>query len=151
MIRATGSLWVLAAAAALAGCAGSPSSSTSAIAADNAASPAKAAAAPVGAEVVRTLYASPHREDGVVLDGAHAGAHFTKWAKPDGSLELSAAHGLFADTGKFIVKGNEVCSSWEHIDNGRQGCVQLMKVGTNEYVTLRPDGSEGTRFRVSPP
>ena len=60
---------------------------------------------PSGAEALRALYGAPHREDGVVIAGAHAGAQWIKWTKPDGNIELSAAHGMFADTGKYRAEG----------------------------------------------
>lgn len=152
MIRVTGSFAILAAIAVLGACAGQPPARTAAFsAAPAASSPAAAHEALVDATLIHTLYSSPHREDGVVLGGAHAGAHWTKWTKPDGTMELTAAHGLFADSGKFIVKGDEICASWEHIDQGRQTCMRLVKEGANEYVTVMPDGSQGSRFRVVSP
>jgi hypothetical protein len=105
----------------------------------------------LGAADVHALYGSPHQEDGVVLHGAHAGAHWTKWTKPDGTVELTAAHGLFTDKGRFVIRGNEVCYTWQHIDGGRQTCVHLAKVGADEYLSYASDGTEGSRFRVSVP
>lgn len=105
----------------------------------------------LGAAELRALYAEAHREDGVVVSGAHVGARWIKWVKPDGSLELSAAHGLFADTGRFTVKSNEVCSQWEHIDDGKEACVHLVKVGPGKYTSYDADGAPGSTFRVSAP
>jgi hypothetical protein len=107
-------------------------------------------AAPVDATQLAALYAAPHREDGVVLSGAHAGAHWIKWAKPDGSLELSAAHGLFADSGRFVLKGDQVCAQWSHIDNGRETCMHLVKTGADTYTSYDTGGQAGSRFRVRP-
>lgn len=135
-----GRVLAIAAAAALAGCAGPP------------APPAGAAAGgPIGATELRALYATAHREDGVVLHGAHAGARWTKWARPDGSLELSAAHGLFADTGRYVLKGDQICSSWSQIDDGRQICMRLRRTGPDTYVSVEANGNEGSRFKVGPP
>jgi hypothetical protein len=107
--------------------------------------------APIDAAALEALYGAPHREDGTVLHGSHEGAQWTKWAKPDGSMELLAGHGLFADTGKFVIRGNAICTAWGHIDQGRENCVHLAHVGDNEYVTYDDDGSEGSRFKVMPP
>ena len=92
--------------------------------------------APIGAAELRALYAAPHREDGVVLHGAHAGAHWIKWSKPDGSLELSAGHGLFADTGQYVVRGDTVCARWAHIDKGRENCMYLVKIAPDTYTSV---------------
>jgi hypothetical protein len=107
--------------------------------------------APMDAEAVRALYAAAHREEGTVMHGAHQGAQWTKWAKPDGSMELLAGHGLFADTGRFAIRGNMICTSWGIIDHGREGCERLVQVGDNEYMTYGMDGVEGSKFKVLPP
>ncbi len=108
-------------------------------------------AQPMGPAEIKALYHAPHRENGVVLSGAHAGAHWTKWTKPDGTMELSAAHGLFADSGKYVVKGDQVCATWSHIDKGKQNCMHLLKDGANDYITVQADGSQGSRFSVTSP
>ncbi len=113
--------------------------------------PPAATGAPLGAAEIAALYAAPHREDGVVVGGAHVGAHWTKWTKPDGSMELSAAHGLFADSGTFVLRGNAVCARWEQIDHGRENCMHLVRSGPDEYTTIGPDGQPGSRFKVKPP
>ncbi len=106
---------------------------------------------PIDEASVRALYAVPHREEGTVMHGAHAGAQWTKWTKPDGSVELLAGHGLFADTGKFVIRGNAVCSTWGFIDGGKEQCVHLVRVGPDEYVAYGDDRLEGSRFKVGPP
>lgn len=106
---------------------------------------------PIDASALQALYAEPHREDGVVLHGEHAGAHWTRWTKPDGSLQLTAAHGLFADTGTFTLRGNALCSRWEHIDTGQENCVHLVRVGPDRYTSYDNAGVEGSTFQVSPP
>ncbi len=143
-----GFLCALAAVTVLAGCA-SPGTRGRAPSAQGNAAPARPAVLDKAA--LLALYATPHREDGTVLAGAHAGAHWTKWTKPDGSAELSAAHGLFADSGRFAIRDNRVCWRWSQIDSGRETCMRVMKVGDNEYKTFAPDGSEGSSFRVAPP
>ena len=107
-------------------------------------------AVPVDATQLAALYAAPHREDGVVLSGAHAGAHWIKWAKPDGSLELSAAHGLFADSGHFVLKGNQVCAHWSQIDQGHETCMYLVRIGADTYTSYDTMGRPGSRFHVRP-
>jgi hypothetical protein len=118
----------------------------------SAADPPGAAAAPtpIDAKALQVLYATPHREDGMVLHGSHQGAEWTKWAKPNGHMELLAGHGLFADTGKYTLRGNRICTAWGHIDAGKEGCETLVLVGTDEYVTYGSTGSEGSRFKVRP-
>ena len=111
---------------------------------------AAAPGTPVGVAELQALYAAPHREDGVVLAGAHAGARWIKWTKPDGSIELSAAHGMFADTGKFVLKDDAVCASWAHIDNGRETCMHLFRTGPDSYTSITLDGNPGSRFSVRP-
>jgi hypothetical protein len=106
---------------------------------------------PMPAADVLALYATPHREEGTVMHGSHEGAHWTKWAKPDGSMELLAGHGLFADTGKFVIRGNMICTTWGHIDDGHENCVHLVQVSSGEYVTYGTDGKEGSRFEIQPP
>ena len=147
-----GSRVALAAAAMLAGC-GAPGNAgrAPATAGTEAALSAHPAVRDLDRAALQALYATPHREDGTVLAGAHAGAHWTKWTKPDGSAELSAAHGLFADSGKYVIRADRVCWRWSQIDSGRETCMRVMKVGDNEYKTFAPDGSEGSRFRVGPP
>lgn len=141
----------LAAVAVLAGC-GAPRPAGHAPATQGSAeTPRPTGPAVLDRAALQALYATPHREDGTVLAGAHAGAHWTKWTKPDGSAELSAAHGLFADSGKYVIRADRVCWRWSQIDSGRETCMRVMKVGDNEYKTLAPDGSEGSRFRVGPP
>ena len=125
----------------LAGCAASP-------APPSADPPVAALGKPLDAQAVAALYRAPHREDGVVLTGAHQGAHWTKWTKPDGSLELSAAHGLFADSGHFVLRGNSVCARWSQIDHGRENCMHLVQDGPGEYTSIGPDGKPGSRFKV---
>lgn len=105
---------------------------------------------PVSPSALHALYSQPHREDGVVLSGAHAGAHWIKWTKPDGSLELSAAHGLFADTGHYVLKNDAVCARWSHIDDGHENCMRLVKTGADSYVSLGSDGKPGSSFHVRP-
>jgi hypothetical protein len=94
------------------------------------------------------MYSAAHREDGVVLKGAHEGAQWTRWLKPDGTMKLSAAHGLFTDTGRFVVEGDQLCSTWDHIDGGKKSCVHVVKTGPEEYVTYGDDGA-GSSFRMS--
>lgn len=146
MMSRIGSGLAFAAVAALIGCSASGTSPR----ADRASS-ASSRSTPGGAAEVQALYGTAHREDGVVLQGDHAGAHWTKWAAPDGTLRLSAGHGLFTDTGKFVLRGNEICSTWAHIDAGKENCVRPVKIGADEYATYLPDGSENATFRVSAP
>lgn len=97
------------------------------------------------------LYGTQHREDGVVLHGGHVGAHWTKWVSPDGSLRLSAGAGLFTDTGHLVVQGDRVCSTWTHIDDGKQACMRVAKVAAGSYVTYGPNGVSASSFRVTIP
>ena len=136
---------------AMMGLAGCAASTPSAPADPPAASPAASLGKPLDAGAVAALYGAPHREDGVVLSGAHQGAHWTKWIRPDGSLELSAAHGLFADSGRFVLRGNVVCARWEQIDHGRENCMHLVQDGPDEYTSIGADGQPGSRFKVEPP
>lgn len=148
-----GSRLALAAVAVLAGC-GAPGGAGRAPATQGTAAPLPSMHPPardLDQAALQALYATPHREDGIVLAGAHAGAHWTKWTKPDGSAELSAAHGLFADSGKYAIRDDRVCWRWSQIDAGKETCMRVMKVGDNEYKTLAPDGSEGSSFRVASP
>lgn len=138
----TGAALVLAVAVMAGGCAGPQSQGATA--------EPEAQGTPLSMAEVRALYAAPHREDGVVLNGAHAGAHWTKWWKPDGSIELSAAHGMFADTGTYAIRGDAVCARWSHIDHGHESCMRIFKSGTDTYTTIDPDGRPGSRFRVRP-
>jgi len=126
----------------LLGCAGQPP----------APKPATAGAhgAPMDAQALAALYAAPHRENGVVLGGAHQGTHWVKWTKPDGSLELSAAHGLFADTGHYVLRGNQLCARWTQIDHGRENCMHLIEDGPGQYTSIGADGRPGSRFTVVP-
>ncbi len=140
-----GSAIVAVAMVALTGCA-APSPTSSPPGPQAAAAPEQPKA--IDAREVEALYDTAHREDGVVLAGAHAGAHWIKWYKPDGKMELSAAHGLFADSGTYAVSGDKVCVAWNHIDDGKRTCMHLIKNGV-DYITLMPDGSEGSRFRVT--
>ena len=110
---------------------------------------APAQPAQLDATAIQAIYALPHREDGTVMHGSHAGASWTKWTKSDGSLELLAGHGMFADTGKFVIRGNAVCSKWGIIDGGKEHCVHLARIGTDEYMTYGEDGVEGSRFKVT--
>lgn len=87
----------------------------------------------------------------MVLEGDHAGKRWIKWIAPDGTLRLSAAHGLFTDTGRFRVDGNEICSTWEHIDHGRTACMRLAVIGKDTYVTIEQDGTLAARFNVTIP
>jgi hypothetical protein len=148
MMRWIGCFLPFVATTALLGCAELHPSGPTTAAADPAVS---AQPAPIDPAAVQALYAVPHREEGTVLHGSHQGAQWTKWAKPDGSLELLAGHGLFADTGKFVIRGNMLCSTWGHIDGGHEHCVQLVRVSADEYVTYAEDGTEGSRFQVRPP
>jgi hypothetical protein len=132
----------LAGACALAGCSGPASGPGSATAS------AAGQITPMGAEEVFSLYARPHREDGVVIQGDHAGAHWTKWADPNGTLKLTAAHGMFTDTGRFVLKGNEVCFTWQSIDDGKTNCMHVARIGADEYANLTPAGAEMSTFRV---
>jgi len=105
---------------------------------------------PLDDAALRALYSEPHREDGTVMHGSHQGAQWTKWTKPDGGLELLAGHGLFADSGKYEIRGNTICSRWSHIDSGKESCMQVIQVSADEYVTVGSDGKEGSRFHVVP-
>jgi hypothetical protein len=146
MRRRLGRMLPFIAATALLGCAqGHPSSEVASVSAQ------PANPSPIAAAAVQALYAVPHREDGTVMQGSHQGAHWIRWAKPDGSLELLAAHGLFADSGKYVIRGNALCMTWGHIDEGKESCVHLVQVSADEYVTYGTDGSQGSRFRVGPP
>ena len=116
---------------------------------------ASSGSVPVGpllpAKAVGTLYTTVHREDGVVLSGDHAGKHWVKWVAADGTLRLSAAHGMFRDDGRLRVDGNKVCSTWEHIDKGQTACMRLSEVAPDTYVTVDSNGTEVARFRVTTP
>jgi hypothetical protein len=146
MMRGAWHALALSAAAALLGCADLQQVVAPAQTTDTATLPA-----PIDAAAVRALYAAPHREDGTVMHGSHEGAQWTKWTKPDGSLELLAGHGLFADTGRFVIRGNALCSTWGHIDGSKEHCVHLVQIGPDEYVTYGDDREEGSRFKVRPP
>lgn len=124
---------------ALAGCAARTSSS------------APTAETPLAPPQLRALYTTAHREDGVVLEGDHSGKHWTKWIAPDGTLRLSAAHGMFRDTGRLRVEGDQVCSTWEHIDKGRTACMRVAPAGKDTYVALDPDGTPASQFNVTTP
>ncbi len=86
-----------------------------------------------------------------MLSGPHAGKHWIKWVKADGTLRLSAAHGMFRDNGRVRVDGNEVCSTWDTIDKGKTACMRLSKVSPGLYVTIDGDGAQASRFRVTVP
>jgi hypothetical protein len=103
------------------------------------------------AKAVGALYTTLHREDGVVLSGDHAGKRWVKWVAPDGTLRLSAAHGMFRDDGRLRVKGDEICSTWEHIDKGQTACMRLTEVAPDTYITVDSDGTQVSRFRVTTP
>ena len=135
--------------AALLGCAelGTPAPTPEAAATP----PSPAKAAPIDAVALHAIYAVSHREDGTVMHGSHEGAEWTKWAKPDGHMELLAGHGMFADSGKYVIRGNAICTAWGHIDGGKEACAHLVRVSPDEYVTYGDDGSEGSRFKVGPP
>ena len=107
-------------------------------------------AAFLDAAAVRALYAVPHREDGVVLQGSHKGAPWTRWIKQDGTVSLLAGHGLFTDTGKLAIRGNTACWKWASIDDGKESCTRLVRVGANEYVTYDGDGSKGSDVHIVP-
>jgi hypothetical protein len=141
MMRYNGTAIAFAATAALLGCAGPQPAAT----------PQQAAATPLGPAEVQALYATPHREDGVVVEGPHAGTHWTKWANPDGTLKLSAAHGLFTDTGSYVVRGNQLCVTWQQIDSGKSTCLHVARIGANEYANVLPNGTETSTFKVSSP
>jgi hypothetical protein len=134
-------------AAALLGCAATSPSITPQVS-DTSAAPPHAAF--LDAAAVRALYAVPHREDGVVLQGSHKGALWTRWTKQDGTVSLLAGHGLFTDTGKLAIRGNTACWKWASIDDGKESCTQLVRVGANEYVTYDGDGSKGSDFHIVP-
>jgi hypothetical protein len=102
----------------------------------------------LGVTAIQALYSVPHREDGVVLHG-RVGAKWTKWIAPDGSLRLSAGGGMFTDTGRLAIVGNEVCATWTHIDGGKTSCMHLAKVGPNTYVSYDAEGLEGSKFHIS--
>jgi hypothetical protein len=106
---------------------------------------------PLDDAALRALYASPHREDGTVIAGSHQGAQWTKWTKPDGGLELLAGHGLFADSGTYEIRDNMICSKWSHIDGGKESCMRVIQVSSDEYMTLGTDGKQGSRFHIAPP
>jgi hypothetical protein len=103
------------------------------------------------AKAVGTLYTTPHREDGIVLSGNHAGKRWVKWVEPDGTLRLSAAHGMFRDDGRLKVDGNQVCSTWDHIDKGQTACMRLTEVAPDTYVAVDSDGAQVSRFQVTTP
>jgi len=125
--------------------------------ADRASSPQATASSPsapqgsLGPAQLKALYDTPHREDGVVLRGEHEGKSWTKWIGPDGTVRLSAAHGMFTDTGRVRVDGNQVCSTWEHIDKGRTACMRLTEVAPNTFVAIDHDGNQASRFNVTTP
>jgi hypothetical protein len=108
-------------------------------------------AARIGPDALHALYATSHKEEGVVLQGAHAGAHWTKWTNPNGSMQLEAAHGVFTDTGHYALHGDMICQRWTVIESGKEGCDYLVQVGADEYVSYQADGSEGSRIKMMPP
>jgi hypothetical protein len=132
-------------AATLLGCA-TTSPSIKPQASDTSAAPPHAAF--LDAAAMRALYAVPHREDGMVLQGSHKGAPWTRWTKRDGTVSLLAGHGLFTDTGKLAIRGNTACWKWASIDDGKESCTQLVRVGAHEYVTYNGDGSKGSDFHI---
>lgn len=118
-----------------------------ACAAPDAPTPAAQPATMDGA-ALRALYGTPHREEGVVLSGSHVGAPWTRWVRSNGAADLTAGHGLFADTGHYAVRDDTVCWTWGHIDKGRENCMRLARIGPDTYVSYDPDGSQGSRFSV---
>ncbi len=105
----------------------------------------------LGNSSLQSLYGTAHREDGVVLHGSHVGARWTKWVKPDGSMQLLAGAGLFTDTGRVVVVGDTVCSTWQHIDGGKTSCMRVGRIAVDTYVSYGADQVSGSRFRVSIP
>jgi hypothetical protein len=105
----------------------------------------------IGPDGLHALYATSHKEEGTVLQGAHVGAHWTKWTNPNGSMQLVAAHGVFTDSGHYVLRGDMICSRWTVIESGKEGCDYLVRVGDDEYVSYQPDGSQGSRIKMMPP
>jgi hypothetical protein len=132
---------------AMTGCADRTSSSQ----ASASSPPAHGEQAALNPAQLKALYDTPHREDGVVLKGEHEGKHWIKWIGPDGTLRLSAAHGMYTDAGRVRVDGNQVCSTWDHIDKGRTACMRLTEVAPNTYVAVDHDGNQASQFNVTTP
>jgi hypothetical protein len=137
---------------AMAGCSNpSPTVATAASGEKAADTTTRASATPVPPPQLHALYSERHREDGVVLSGDNAGKKWIKWAAPDGSMRLSAAHGLYRDAGHFKIEGDKVCSTWEHIDEGKTACMHLVEVAPDTYVSVDHDGKQSSRFKVTTP
>ncbi len=79
------------------------------------------------------------------------GARLTMHVAADGSqrLRLTAPNGQRgADRGRIEIRGNEICSSWERIDSGRQTCFAYFRLGES-LVAIDLEGQiEPTRFQL---
>ena len=60
---------------------------------------------------------------------------------PDGTQTLKK--GSFEDVGNYRIDGNQICSKWKKIRNGKEECSVLYKIGEKEYRVAYPSGREG--------
>lgn len=79
------------------------------------------------------------------------GTRLTMHVATDGSqrLRLTAPNGQRgADRGRIEIRGNEICSSWERIDAGRETCFAYFRLG-EALIAIDLSGQiEPTRFAL---
>jgi hypothetical protein len=79
------------------------------------------------------------------------GARLSMHVATDGSqrLRLTAPGGQRGtDRGRIDIRGNEICSSWERIDQGRPTCFAYFRLGSSLVAIDLAGQIEPTRFEV---
>ncbi len=110
--------------------------------------PAAAAPGPVAGRSISELVAGAHVEIDAPL-GNKIPVQFSADGKMSGSApELAGYLGAPSDTGRWWVKGDELCSQWERWLNRRMECLRLSKEG-NRIHWVNQEGRAGTASIVA--
>jgi hypothetical protein len=75
------------------------------------------------------------------------GVPWTIHSNADGTQTLVAGKKKdFKDSSTYVIRDNSSCETWKKLENGRETCWRFKKIGDNEYVSIKPDGSITSTF-----
>ncbi|BBK42248.1 hypothetical protein STVA_22680 [Allostella vacuolata] len=69
--------------------------------------------------------------------------------RPDGSAEIVFANGR-TDAGRWQVQGDRLCLQWGWINQGRQTCRPVYRLGEREFASVNDDGTMNPKFTKRP-
>lgn len=62
--------------------------------------------------------------------------------RKNGTVDLDVGNGSFVDSGTWVVKGDKLCTTYEKVRKGKEGCSEIFDVGDGKLKIISDTGEE---------